>query len=129
MVFLVHAQYERTGGLSFAAPLANLGNDAVMVFFVLSGFVIAYVADKKEKTFHDYALSRLARLYSVAAPALALTVVVDYVGSRIDYSLYTGWDFLTDHPWWRWRTPRLGLLEEVALVDIGRNSTTTSSFR
>src|SRR6266536_4733067 len=101
-VFLVHAQYERfTGGLPLVAATAKLGNDAVMVFFVLYGFVIAYVADKKEKTLKDYALSRLARLYSVAAPALALTVAVDYIGSRIDYGLYTGWDFPTDHPLWR----------------------------
>jgi peptidoglycan/LPS O-acetylase OafA/YrhL len=56
------------------------GNDAVMVFFVLSGFVIAYVADNKNKTFRDYFIGRAARLYSVVIPAVVLTVVIDFVG-------------------------------------------------
>ncbi len=102
-VFLVHAQYDRFTGTSlrFGGAFSDLGNDAVMVFFVLSGFVIAYVADKKERNLKDYTLSRLARLYSVVAPALLVTVAADYLGSRIDYGLYTGWDFPTDHPVWR----------------------------
>jgi peptidoglycan/LPS O-acetylase OafA/YrhL len=42
--------------------------------------VIAYVADTKEKTLRDYAISRLARLLSVVIPALALTVLCDWIG-------------------------------------------------
>ena len=57
---------------------SDLGNDAVMVFFVLSGFVIAYVADKKEKTLRDRALSRLARLY-LGGTRLLVTVMVDHL--------------------------------------------------
>ena len=52
------------------------GHDAVVVFFVLSGFVIAYACDRKDATFFDYALSRLVRLWSVAAPALILGMVL-----------------------------------------------------
>ena len=48
------------------------GHDAVVVFFVLSGFVIAYACDRKDLGFFDYALSRLVRLWSVAVPALIL---------------------------------------------------------
>ncbi len=55
----------------------GLGDLAVAVFFVLSGYVIAYVADKKEHTLREFAVSRLARIYSVAIPALILTVCVD----------------------------------------------------
>jgi peptidoglycan/LPS O-acetylase OafA/YrhL len=40
------------------------------VFFVLSGFVIAYVTDRGERSLADYALDRLSRLWSVALPAL-----------------------------------------------------------
>lgn len=101
-VFIVHANYDRfTGGLPVLWRFGELGNDAVMVFFVLSGFVIAYVADQKEKTLKDYFLSRLARLYSVTAPALVLTAALDYAGSRIAYGLYDGWWFQTDYPVWR----------------------------
>src|SRR5579864_6899404 len=53
-------------------PGELLGHSAVVVFFVLSGFVIAYITDTKEKTPADYAASRLARIYSVAVPALLL---------------------------------------------------------
>jgi peptidoglycan/LPS O-acetylase OafA/YrhL len=47
---------------------------AVIVFFVLSGYVIAHVLATRENTPLEYAASRLARLYSVVAPALLLTV-------------------------------------------------------
>ena len=78
MVFVVHANYERfTGGLPLLWHFKDLGNDAVMVFFVLSGFVIAYVAAHKERTIEEYAASRFARLYSVVVPALILTMLLD----------------------------------------------------
>ena len=72
-----------------------------MVFFVLSGFVIAYVASEKETTPREYFASRFARLYSVAVPALILTVVLDSIGSKVNYSLYAGWWFQSDNPIWR----------------------------
>lgn len=52
------------------------GHDAVVVFFVLSGFVIAYACDRKDTGLFDYALSRLVRLWSVAVPALILGMVL-----------------------------------------------------
>ena len=101
-VFLVHANYGRfTGGLPVICYLKFLANDGVMVFFVLSGFVIAYVADGKETSGRDYAVSRLARLYSVALPAVGLTMVLDYLGSSVNYTLYDGWWFQADNPLWR----------------------------
>jgi peptidoglycan/LPS O-acetylase OafA/YrhL len=72
-----------------------------MVFFVLSGFVISYVSDKKEKTLKDYFCSRFARLYSVAIPAVVLTIALDSIGSSINYTLYDGWWFQNDRPIWR----------------------------
>lgn len=101
-VFFVHANYDRfTGGLPVLWRLKDLGNDAVMVFFVLSGFVIAYVSDQKEKTLKDYFVSRFARLYSVAIPALILTVILDHIGLRLDSQMYDGGWFQGDRPVWR----------------------------
>ena len=58
LVFVVHANYSQvTGGMPVLWRFAGLGNDAVMVFFVLSGFVIAYVADQMPIRF---ATARLA---------------------------------------------------------------------
>ncbi|HJT44190.1 MAG TPA: acyltransferase [Rhizomicrobium sp.] len=51
---------------------------AVTIFFVLSGYVITYVADEKEHTLKQFAVSRLARVYSVALPAIILTLMIDF---------------------------------------------------
>ncbi len=69
-------------------PASNYGHSSVIVFFVLSGYVIAFVADTKEKIWTDYAASRISRIYSVAIPALLLTIVLDAVGRRLYPGLY-----------------------------------------
>ena len=52
---------------------------AVIVFFVLSGYVIAHVLSTRENTPFSFAASRFARLYSVVAPALVLVAVTNYL--------------------------------------------------
>jgi peptidoglycan/LPS O-acetylase OafA/YrhL len=69
-------------------PASNFGHSAVIVFFVLSGFVIAYVTDTKEKHWTDYAASRISRIYSVALPAVFLTVLLDGIGRQLYPALY-----------------------------------------
>lgn len=102
VVFFVHANYDRfTSKLPVVSTLKEYGNDAVMVFFVLSGFVIAYVADQKEKTPRDYFISRFARLYSVAVPALILTFAIDHIGAYLAFDMYDGWWYQSDMPIWR----------------------------
>jgi peptidoglycan/LPS O-acetylase OafA/YrhL len=65
-------------------PLHWPGPPAVIVFFVLSGFVIAYVTDGRDRTIGQYALNRLSRLWSVALPALAFGFVVSrFVGTSV----------------------------------------------
>jgi peptidoglycan/LPS O-acetylase OafA/YrhL len=49
---------------------------AVIVFFVLSGFVIRYVSRRTPGTFTSYAIDRASRIYSVLLPAVILTCVV-----------------------------------------------------
>lgn len=91
-VFLGHAAGKFwTGG--FLWPLGSYGDTCVVVFFVLSGFVIGYVSDTKEKQWQEYAVNRVARLWSVVLPALLLTFVIDYAGVRIAPELYI------DRPW------------------------------
>lgn len=60
--------------------LQPLGHYPVLVFFVLSGFVIAYTAEQNEHSLKQFAISRLARLYSVVIPALILTLCLDRLG-------------------------------------------------
>jgi len=66
------------------------GHEAVVVFFVLSGFVIAFAAQTREHTPKAYAVSRLTRIYSVALPCLLATVVFDRIGLALVPQLYNG---------------------------------------
>ena len=66
------------------------GHEAVVVFFVLSGFVIAFAAQTREHTPKAYAVSRLTRIYSVALPCLLFTLLFDRVGLALVPQLYAG---------------------------------------
>jgi peptidoglycan/LPS O-acetylase OafA/YrhL len=60
-VLLSHVSTHSLSG-GFLYQLQRIGHPSVIVFFVLSGYVISYVVSSKEKTLADYATSRLARL-------------------------------------------------------------------
>lgn len=68
---------------------SNAGSQAVNVFFVLSGFVIAHVCATRESTLRQYAIARAARIYSVAIPALILTFILDFMGILIHSAVYS----------------------------------------
>lgn len=70
--------------------LVALGRMGVVVFFILSGFVIAYVCDAKHLGWRDYLVARLARLHSVFIAALLLTAVADSVGRILSPAVYLG---------------------------------------
>lgn len=94
LVLLHHARYlYDPGNFIFA-----FGHEAVIIFFVLSGYVIAYVTETKERTLKSYTLSRLARIYSVALPAILLTGVFDYLGFMSNPEAYPigaqAWDHI-----------------------------------
>lgn len=55
-------------------PLALFSHDAVVVFFVLSGFIIYYSTAARASTWQQYAVARLSRIYSVAFPAVLMCV-------------------------------------------------------
>jgi len=57
-------------------PLPWPGHAAVIVFFVLSGFMIAHAAHQPGATARSYLQHRAARIMSVALPALLLSLVV-----------------------------------------------------
>ena len=60
------------------------GHDAVVVFFVLSGFVIAHAANRPGLTLAEYVNHRMARIWSVAIPALVLAgLIAVLVGGRV----------------------------------------------
>ena len=89
-VFLSHISLTRlTAG--FLWQLRGFGDEAVDVFFVLSGFVIAFVTSGPEVDPKTYTINRLARIISVAGPALAMTLCLDMIGKSLRPDLYGGW--------------------------------------
>lgn len=98
VVFLSHvASQEISGGIFW--QLKAYDQTAVMIFFVMSGFVIAFVTAEKEKNISTYTIARISRLYSILIPALILTFVFDYIGFAYNPDFYLGgpWPYDTEH--------------------------------
>ncbi len=100
VVLLSHFAYTRISGGEYLI-LRRFGADAVIVFFVLSGYVIAYVSAERERTLGEYAINRCARLYSVVLPGLIATVILDQMGRVLDPALYAGWWYQDSEALWR----------------------------
>ena len=95
-------------------PLAHHGHSSVIVFFVLSGYVIAYITDTKERDWATYTASRLSRVYSVAIPTIALTLLLDWAGRHF-FAANHGYPF----DWFAVRTlGSLLMANEVWFVSI-----------
>ena len=73
-VLVVASHYGPYGVITRRAAgwVPNLGREAVIVFFVLSGFVIAYTTEQKNHSLRAYCIARCTRIYSVALPVLLL---------------------------------------------------------
>lgn len=114
LVLFYHSNFKEL--TANTAPFSNYGHSAVIVFFVLSGYVIAYVTDTKEKTFKKYALSRMARIYSVAIPVLILTPLLDMGGELLNPEFYV--DKATHDYWYIRIISSLFFLNEIWFVSI-----------
>lgn len=91
VVFLGHAGTQRvSGGLFY--QFTNYGEQAVDVFFVISGFVIAYAASRRARSGLEgarvFAVARAARVYSVVVPVLALGWLLDATGPALGPEVY-----------------------------------------
>jgi peptidoglycan/LPS O-acetylase OafA/YrhL len=84
--------------LIFAVPylLSSAGHQAVVVFFVLSGYFISgavfRAVERNQWLWSDYLLRRLVRLWVVLVPALLLCLLWDKLGIYLGHSpaLYGG---------------------------------------
>lgn len=77
----------KSAGVKAAYFLDGFGHLAVMVFFVLSGYLISASVIRAHAqgrwSWSWYGLNRATRLYVVLIPALLLTVVWDQAGMRL----------------------------------------------
>jgi peptidoglycan/LPS O-acetylase OafA/YrhL len=74
----------RSPMLAVLYAITGLGHQAVMVFFVLSGFLIggSVLMGLKRWSWKRYLVNRFCRLYLVLIPALLVTAVLDYISYR-----------------------------------------------
>ena len=94
-VYLFHAQYFA----KVSVPLVgDLGNEAVIVFFVLSGLLISD-SGRREPRLAAFVQARLTRLWSVCLPALALTVCCDLAGQYLSLASYHPMQPFTPFKW------------------------------
>jgi peptidoglycan/LPS O-acetylase OafA/YrhL len=79
-VLYIHA-FDRWFPLSVHDPAkpAEPSHAAVIVFFVLSGYVIAHTTISKNRGGMEYAQSRLTRLSSVVIPVLLITAIIQFI--------------------------------------------------
>ncbi|PTT49208.1 acyltransferase family protein [Aeromonas sp. HMWF016] len=67
-------------------------NIAVVIFFILSGFVISYSLGRKsyrdDYSFSHYFVDRFVRIYTSFIPVLIFIVVIDFFSKSINGSLY-----------------------------------------
>jgi peptidoglycan/LPS O-acetylase OafA/YrhL len=96
-VFLGHTNFYWFFGGQVSGMGPENGQDYVIIFFVLSGFVISWSIDrKKDYHFNQYLFDRMVRLWSVALPALCLGLFLDHFGRSIHPQTY-GHIFSPDH--------------------------------
>ena len=123
-VFLEHVAsypFSRTAPTSTHPLLAFFGiygNSAVIVFFVLSGYVIAYVVATRERTAWAYSANRISRLYSVVLPALALTFAFDALGQWLNPGFYSIRTVLWKPASWEGYLSSLFFVNEFQVFDL-----------
>lgn len=84
-VLFLHGRDQWFPALAHKAHLAgNWAHAAVVVFFVLSGYVIAHTTKGNERGAIQYAVARLSRLSSIVIPALLITAISEVVVMQLD---------------------------------------------
>jgi peptidoglycan/LPS O-acetylase OafA/YrhL len=114
MVVIYHSDMRKL--ISEPLPLSGHGHAAVIIFFVLSGYVISYIASTRERTPIDYWSSRLSRFYSLAIPAVLLCPLLDLAGQAMAPEFYVG--KATHDFWWLRIITSLLYVNEIWTVSI-----------
>ena len=87
----------------------HFGHDGVVMFFVLSGFVITWCARERDLLMSHFIINRASRIYSVAGAglllgAIASVIVTRSLGQTVDYQIARAWVYFPVHltftGWW-----------------------------
>jgi peptidoglycan/LPS O-acetylase OafA/YrhL len=117
IVFLGHLGGQRmTGGLAW--QIGPYMTQAVTIFFVLSGFVIGFVTDKRETDPVTYTVNRLSRIYSVAAPTVMITFLFDFIGRDINAGAYSSvWGYHEHDQIWQFLAS-IVFINQLWFIDV-----------
>ena len=84
---IMKAEHDAPVYVWWFATSYTFAHGAVVVFFVLSGFLVGGAAVNRARAgkayLRNYLIDRSARIYIVLVPALALSVFLDLVGQRV----------------------------------------------
>lgn len=86
LLFLIYkgSVQHLTAPLKALYAVANVGHEAVVVFFVISGFLVGGMSIRKIQqgrfSLGDYTAARFSRIYVVLIPALVAGGCLDYIG-------------------------------------------------
>lgn len=114
--FVVYAHSNLPWLLNDKLPLVEFSHSAVLVFFVLSGYVIAFVSDQKEKLAHEYVASRASRILSLSIAVVFLTPFLDSLGRSVSPEYYSG--TIPNDYWFLRIAASLTFLTEAWLLSI-----------
>ena len=89
VVFYHYSNQVAVGAASHSFP--KVGQEAVMTFFVLSGFLICHAAEKRKQTFVEFACKRAARIYSVAIPGILVSIACYYLAIHYGKAEFHSW--------------------------------------
>jgi peptidoglycan/LPS O-acetylase OafA/YrhL len=94
-LFIDYGQLEAPGIFSkIFYFVTGLGHQAVMVFFVLSGYFVGgsvlNALQSNRFSWSNYGIARLSRLWVVLVPALIMTLILDQLGAHLNPDAYAG---------------------------------------
>lgn len=124
LFFIDHPSYTLFSKLFYS--LGARSHDAVLVFFVLSGFFITQSASKTfiqgTETWKHYAIARLSRLYVVLVPALLLGLLWDQIGGHYFGASYgEGTTWVAENNGWQNFFGNLLFLQKIFIEPFGSN--------
>jgi peptidoglycan/LPS O-acetylase OafA/YrhL len=82
---------------SVGTSLMAASHHAVIIFFVISGFSVAYSSAKQGNQVEAFLSARFSRILSVAVPAVFMTLGIDFIGQLIATSGVESWQLKR---WW-----------------------------
>jgi peptidoglycan/LPS O-acetylase OafA/YrhL len=95
---VISLHFQMQGFLPSEVPsLLRIGHLAVIVFFVISGYSVAYAAHQHLGQPKAFLIARCSRIYTIAIPAMAFALVVDQLAGIQNSPLYPVWQY---PKWW-----------------------------